>query len=85
MNATHPLDQMTDESSRIEDTMFDMKAMLRFGLHMTESCTEEEFGQYRNDWCTLMYLLLDKIKTINDANDHLMAAARKTATMETMQ
>ena len=58
-------------SVAIEDTLLDLKAMIRLGLHLTEHATDEELGRYRGELCTFMYILLEKVGQAERANgDH---------------
>lgn len=61
----------------IEDALLDLKAMIRLGLHMTESSNKQEFGEAKDTWCTLMYLLLEKVGAASKANGLIEDAARK--------
>ena len=56
-------------SVAVEDTLVDMKALVKFGLHAVESSEPSEFAAMKNEFCTLFYLMIDKIEAAAKANE----------------
>ena len=56
-------------SVAVEDTLVDLKALAKFGLHAVESSEPSEFAAMKSEFCTLFYLLIDKIESAAKANE----------------
>lgn len=55
----------------IEDVLNDIDGIINMCLWRVESSTHDDFGQARGDYCTMFYLLRDKVKECHSAHTRI--------------
>lgn len=50
-----------DGTDALEDNLLDVKALVKFALFQIEHSEPEEFAKLKSEWCTMMYLIQEKV------------------------
>lgn len=66
-----------DGADSVLDNMLDLRALVKFALHQVKHSTPEEFAAFRSEWCTMMYLIREKIDLAYDTIDEVGVLARR--------
>lgn len=77
---------MTDEdftsedlTTKLDDTLVDLRALAKFAICVSEICNRDDFGMLKGEFNTLFYMMVDKVDACSDASEGLAFLARETA------
>lgn len=66
-----------DGTDALEDNLLDLIALIKFALHQVEHTTPEEFAAFKSEWCTMMYLIKEKVDLAYDTTGAVSVMARR--------